>query len=76
MVDVKTLVLEVEDLTCPSCAQGLETAFKSIQGVVEVKLSFASGRLRVVYDDTQTGSTVIHRAIKRAGYKAKEVSVS
>lgn len=73
---MKTSVFEVQDLTCPSCAQSLESAFKRMQGIYDVKISFASGRLRVVYDDTETTVGSIEKAMGRAGYKAREVRVS
>lgn len=73
---MKTSVFTVSDLTCPSCAQGLETAFKRVPGIYEVKLSFTSGRLRVVYDDTVTSVTSISKTISKAGYKAEEVRIS
>ena len=58
----------VLQMSCASCAQGVEKAVKSSPGVSAASVNFASAELQVEFNDAQTSLKTIQQAVQAAGY--------
>lgn len=63
-------VIQLDTLTCPSCALKIESAVKSLDGVDKnsVSVLFNSSKVKVEFDDTQLNVEQIGNAISKLGY--------
>ena len=66
---MKSANIQLETLVCPSCSQKIEGALKSLDGVQKdsLKVSFASSRVRLDFDQEAVSIEAIEEAIKRVG---------
>lgn len=58
----------VLNMTCASCAASTETMSKSIDGVLEASVNYATATLKVAYDTKKTNPKEIQKAIQSIGY--------
>lgn len=63
-------LLRAEGFSCPSCVKKIEKQVGRLAGVEKVKVHFASARIEVDHDETQSSVNDIVAAIAKAGYKA------
>lgn len=63
-------LLNVEGMTCASCAQSVEKAIKKLPGVTESNVNLATEKVKVVYDEGVVSVQDIQEAVEDAGYKA------
>ena len=63
-------LLNVEGMTCASCAQSVEKAIKKLPGVTESNVNLATEKVKVVYDEGIVSVQDIQEAVEDAGYKA------
>jgi copper chaperone CopZ len=61
MIDMKNELLVLQNMNCPACAAKAEDAVRKLTGVHAVRVAFASGTMRVQYDET----VVSHRDIEK-----------
>lgn len=59
---------QLETLTCPTCAQKIESAVKSLQGVKDVEVLFNSSRVKVNYEDERADGKEVKKTIERLGF--------
>lgn len=69
-------MLNVEGMTCASCAQSVEKAIKKLPGVTESNVNLATEKVKVVYDEGVVSVQDIQGAVEDAGYKAMTDSVT
>ena len=62
--------LEIEGMTCASCAQTVEKSIKKLQGVKEASVNLATEKLSVSFDESKVSVRDIQTAVDKAGYKA------
>lgn len=67
----KRTILRAEGFSCPSCVAKIEKQVGKLSGVESVKVHFASARIEVVHDATQTSVADLVAAVAKAGYPAK-----
>ena len=69
--------IQLETLTCPSCAQKIENATKSLSGVEKesVKVLFNSSKVKLDFDDEKLSVEDIEKAITVLGYEVKKSQV-
>jgi copper chaperone CopZ len=69
--------IQLETLTCPSCAQKIENAVKSLNGVVKesIKVLFNSSKVKLDFDDDKLTIADIEKAITTLGYEVKKSQV-
>ena len=74
---MKKATIQLETLTCPSCAQKIENAVKSLNGVEKesVKVLFNSSKARFDFDDEKLSLEDIKKAITALGYEVKKSQV-
>ncbi|MHC1719890.1 MAG: heavy-metal-associated domain-containing protein [Clostridiaceae bacterium] len=63
--------IQLETLTCPSCAQKIENATKSLNGVEKesVKVLFNSSKVKFDFDDVKISVEDVEKAITALGYE-------
>ncbi|EYT50001.1 heavy-metal-associated domain-containing protein [Brachybacterium muris] len=64
-------VLRAEGFSCPSCVSKIEKALRSLPGVTDATVHFASSRIEVNHDPSVTGVDELVHAVERAGYTAR-----
>lgn len=64
--------LNVDGMTCASCAQTVEKVAKKLQGMSQVSVNLATEKMTVEYDPSVLNFSDITRAVADAGYGAKE----
>ena len=69
--------IQVETLTCPSCAQKIENATKSLPGVDKesVKVLFNSSKVKFDFDEQKLNIEDVEKAITALGYEVKKTQV-
>lgn len=68
MAAVQTVALDVPGMTCSSCPITIKQALKKVDGVTEVKASFAKREAIVTFDDSKTSIAKLTAATTNAGY--------
>src|SRR6266487_2144858 len=64
-------VLELEGMTCASCAMRIEKGLKKVLGVKDASVNLASEQATVTYDPTQTNLEQMIQKVDAVGYKAR-----
>ena len=67
----KTVVIEVEGMTCESCAVHISETLKKLKGVVSAEADYPKKNVTVVFNPKQITLEQIKKAIDEIGYKAK-----
>lgn len=69
--------IQLETLTCPSCAQKIENATKSINGVEKesVKVLFNSSKVKFDFDSGKISVEDVEKAITALGYEVMKSQV-
>lgn len=62
--NVAILELRIYEMTCPSCALGVESAIKQVNGVIDAEVISDEGRGRVIYDSSVVGEDEILEGVK------------
>ncbi|WP_339253296.1 heavy-metal-associated domain-containing protein [Sporosarcina sp. FSL W8-0480] len=73
---MKKIVLNLEPLTCPSCIKKIEGALKKLDGVVEAKVLFNSGKVRAQFDESKIDADIIAKTVSGLGYPVQSQKVS
>ncbi|ACM93111.1 periplasmic mercuric ion binding protein [Nautilia profundicola AmH] len=71
----KTVIIEVEGMTCPLCTSAIKRSLKTTPGVVKAKVLLSTKKATVVYDDAKTDTSKLLHAIEVVGYKGKVLEV-
>ncbi len=62
--------LEIEGMTCPTCAEKVEQAISKMPGVASATANFGTGKLRIVHDPKQISLKSIIEKVKDLGHEA------
>lgn len=65
---LKTLKLQLETLTCPSCISKIEGVLKKEPGVKTAKVFFNSSKVKIEYNEDEVSSKQLEELIERVGY--------
>ncbi len=66
-----TTNLPITGMGCSGCADSVETALQSVEGVENVKVDLEKASAVVTYDETTTGPEELAAAVSDAGYGVK-----
>jgi len=67
-------VLKVSGMTCAGCEAAVKIAARSVEGVKDVKASYAKKNAEVIYDPSKTSPNAIAKVITdKSGFKAEPV---
>lgn len=61
--------LPVRGMSCAACAAHLEQALRTVPGVREAAVNFATGRAHVAYDPQAVGRATLVDRVPAAGYQ-------
>ncbi len=68
-LQIKSLSLPVEGMTCASCVARVEKALKKVEGINEVNVNLATEKVTLSYDPALTDVSKFTRVVEDAGYK-------
>ncbi len=71
MPATETVRLDVEGMTCASCASRIERVLSKQDGVSEAVINYATGDARVVFDPELTGIGLLSEAVDKIGYEIR-----
>src|SRR5579872_4936051 len=63
-------VLDIEGMTCASCAMRIEKGLKKVPGVRDASVNLATEKATVLYDPAITGLDQMVQKVEAVGYKA------
>ncbi len=63
-----TVTIQLETLTCPSCASKIETAVNRIPGVDKTEILFTLSRVKISYDQAKVEVEDLKKAIEALGF--------
>jgi copper chaperone CopZ len=69
VIEMNTIELDVQGMTCGSCVKHVTQALQAIPGVTQVDVDLANGRARVE-GDLQAGGAALIAALAHADYPA------
>lgn len=65
-----TTVIGVEGMTCGHCVNAVQTEVGKVDGVTDVQVDLASGRVTIVADREPTAEE-LRAAVEEAGYEVR-----
>ncbi len=71
-VPTETTTLDIDGMTCASCANHVEQALNKVSGVVDASVNLATERATVTYVTETTGRVDFKKAVREAGYEVVE----
>ena len=66
----KTVVLDVQQMTCAVCSVTVKKALKKVSGVTEAKIDYDHKTATVKFDPEKASPAVLVRATTNAGFPA------
>ncbi|WP_415383452.1 heavy-metal-associated domain-containing protein [Halosimplex sp. TS25] len=69
----ETTQLRVLDFDCPTCASTVERALSNVDGVRDVEVHYATGRVEIEYDDSVADPDAFTQVIESQGYTPQPV---
>ncbi|MFB3884786.1 MAG: heavy metal translocating P-type ATPase [Thermodesulfobacteriota bacterium] len=70
---VEKVLLPIQGMTCASCVNKVEKALRSLKGVTDVSVNFATERASVEYIPEEVSIRDFKKAVQEAGYEVIEV---
>ncbi len=67
---------DLEGLDCADCAAKLEKGIGRVKGVVDAKINFAAGKMKVIYDGSLVAPADLLKAVAGFGYQATLVKAA
>lgn len=74
---MQSAMIQLETLTCPSCAQKIENATKALNGVEKgsIRVLFNSSKVKFNFDEGKISIEAVEKAIASLGYEVKKSQV-
>ncbi|NLJ50872.1 MAG: heavy-metal-associated domain-containing protein [Alcaligenaceae bacterium] len=66
---MKTITLQLETLSCPSCIRKIESALSSLNGVKEVRVLFNASKVKAQIDSAQSSAELLVETVENLGFK-------
>jgi cation transport ATPase len=70
---MKTQMIMLRDLNCPTCAAKLEAAARQLPGMKAARVAFGTGLLHVEYNPEELEEDAIRDLVKRMGLEVGAV---
>jgi len=65
---MKKLVMQLEQLTCPTCVKKIETVLGKTEGVDTSTVLFNSSKVKISYNEEEVTPNELSRKIMNLGY--------
>jgi copper chaperone CopZ len=74
---MKSAVLQLETLVCPSCSQKIEAALKNLDGVQKdtVSVSFSSSKAKFDFDENTLNIEDAEKAVGKVGFEVLKTKI-
>ena len=69
------LVMQLDELSCPSCMQKIQAGVSQQDGVESVKVLFNASRVKAEYDEAVTNPDELIQAVTDLGYSVQSIKV-
>jgi len=69
----QSAIIQVDGLSCPFCAYGLEKNLKKVPGVERVDIEIKTGKATVVLKQN-VDDQALRQAVKKAGFTARDIT--
>lgn len=70
--DIKTTEFKISGMTCPSCEGHVNHEVNKLNGILNLKTSYANGNAIIEFDKSKTNETEIEKAINTTGYQVTD----
>lgn len=71
----KKIILQLSELTCPSCLTKIEGALSKEDGISDLKVLFNSSKVKANFDDHQITPEAMQNIIEKLGYDVESLKV-
>lgn len=71
---MKRITLQMETLTCPTCAAKIKSAIQNTTGVAEAEVLFNSSKAKVSYDESLTSPEALKEVVVQLGFEVLSIS--
>ena len=72
---MKKIILQLEELVCPTCLQKIETAVGSLAGVQNLKVLFNASKVKAEIDPEKTTLEDVVKVIEEVGFDVLSTKV-
>ena len=69
------LVMQLDELSCPSCMQKIQAGVSKQDGVESVKVLFNASKVKAEYDEAVTNLDELTQAVTDLGYSVQSIKV-
>jgi len=70
----QAVIIQVDGLSCPFCAYGLEKNLKKVDGIGSVHMDMKSGKATVLLKaDAYVDDQALRKAVEKAGFTARDI---
>ena len=71
----KKVIMQLGELTCPSCLTKIQNAVEKEPGVENVKVLFNSGKVKAEFDDQKVTTDKLSDVVSGLGYEVEGIKV-
>ncbi|MDT3393628.1 MAG: heavy-metal-associated domain-containing protein [Bacillota bacterium] len=69
------LVMQLDELSCPSCMQKIQAGVSQQDGVESVKVLFNASKVKAEYDEAVTSPDKLTQSVTDLGYSVQSIKV-
>ena len=68
----KTAEFKINGMTCSGCEEHVKQEVNKLTGIIQTTVSYENGNAIIEFDQAQTDTEEIEKAIKKTGYSVTE----
>ncbi|MFX0206460.1 MAG: heavy metal translocating P-type ATPase [Candidatus Hodarchaeota archaeon] len=72
--EIEYVNLAIAGMTCASCVNTIEKSLSKLDGVYDINVNLMTEKAKASYDPTKTNVEELINAVKKVGYRAKDLS--
>lgn len=69
------IVLQLDELSCPSCLQKIQSALDKQVGITNVKVLFNAAKVKADFDSDKISADKVADAVTNLGYDVQSIKV-
>lgn len=73
---MKTITFQLDDLTCPSCADHIKKVMTGQSGVLETKVLYNSQKVKISFNEAVGDTKDYEEILKKFGYIVKSKKIA
>lgn len=67
----KQINIQAEGISCTGCATDIETILRNTDGILDAKVIYATGMIKIEYDPSEIKLDQIFSIVKKIGFNIK-----